>query len=55
MVKKFLNLDMWSKLVVLYMWGSLFLGKASAYVGLALGGLLLAWGLVRWIQELRHA
>ena len=48
MVKKFLNLDMWSKLVVLYMWGSLFLGKASAYVGLALGGLLLFGPRVLW-------
>ena len=48
MLKKFLNLDIWCKLVVLYLWGSLFLGKASAYVGLALGGLLLFAPRVLW-------
>jgi len=48
MLKKFLNLDIWCKLVVLYMWGSLFIGKASAYVGLALGGLLLFSPRVLW-------
>ena len=38
MLKKFLSFDNWTKLVVLYLWSSPFVGKASAYAGLALGG-----------------
>ena len=41
MLQKFLRLDNWSKLVVLFLWSGSFLGKASAYVGLAIGGLLI--------------
>jgi hypothetical protein len=48
MLKKFLSLDNWSKLVVLYMWSSQFLGKASVYCGLAVGGLLLFSARVLW-------
>src|ERR1700761_1253190 len=48
MLKKFLHADNWSKLVVLYLWSSAFLGKASVYVGLALGALLLVNARVLW-------
>jgi hypothetical protein len=48
MLKKFLHLDNWSRLVVLYLWSSEFLGKASVYVGLALGALLLVNARVFW-------
>ena len=37
MLKKFMSFDNWTKLVVLYLWSSLFIGKVSAYVGLASG------------------
>jgi hypothetical protein len=48
MLKKFLHLDNWSKMVVAYLWSSQFLGKASVYIGLALGGLLLFSTRVLW-------
>jgi hypothetical protein len=48
MLKKFGSLDNWSKLVVIFLWGSLFIGKASAYIGLALGVLLLINPRVLW-------
>ena len=48
MLKKFLHLDNWSKMVVVYLWSSQFLGKASVYIGLALGGLLLFSARVFW-------
>lgn len=48
MLKKFLSLDNWSKLVVFYMWGSQFLGKASVYLGLVVGGLLIFSTRVFW-------
>jgi O-Antigen ligase len=48
MLKKFRSFDGWSKLVVLFLWGSVFLGKASAYVGLAFGVLLLFSTRVLW-------
>ncbi len=58
MLKKFLHLDNWTKMVVLYLWSSQFLGKASVYLGLALGGLLLfsarlLWD--RWYRALTRA
>jgi hypothetical protein len=48
MVKKFLALDNWSRVVVLYLWSSQFIGKASVYVGLAVGGLLIFSARVLW-------
>jgi hypothetical protein len=48
MLKKFLSLDIWCKLVVLYLWGSLFLGKVSAYIGLAMGVAFLFSARVLW-------
>jgi O-Antigen ligase len=48
MLKKFLSFDNWTKLVVFYLWCSQFLGKASVYVGLALGGLLIFSTRVLW-------
>jgi hypothetical protein len=48
MLKKFLSLDNWSKLVVLFLWGQEFIGKASAYLGLAMGGVLLFSTGVLW-------
>jgi hypothetical protein len=48
MLSKFLKLDNWSKLVVLFMWGGMFLGKSAAYVGLAIGGLLLFDPRILW-------
>jgi hypothetical protein len=48
MLKKFMHLDNWTKMVVLYLWSSQFLGKASVYIGLALGGLLLFSARVFW-------
>ena len=48
MLKKFRSFDSWSKLVVLLLWGSVFLGKASAYVELAFGALLLFSTRVLW-------
>ncbi len=48
MLKKFLSFDNWTKLVVFYMWSSLFIGKVSAYVGLLLGGLFLFSMRVFW-------
>jgi hypothetical protein len=48
MLQKFLRLDNWSKLVVLFLWSGAFLGKASAYLGLAIGGLLIFSTRVLW-------
>ena len=48
MLQKFRNLDAWSKLTVVYLWSSIFLGKASVYIGLALGALLIFSGRVLW-------
>ena len=48
MIKKFLSLDNWTKMVVGYLWVSQFLGKASVYVGLALGGLLIFSARILW-------
>ena len=48
MLKKFLSLDNWAKLVLVYLCSSAFLGKASVYCGLAIGGLLLFSARVLW-------
>src|ERR1700739_202555 len=48
MLKKFLSFDIWTKLVVFYMWSALFIGKVSAYVGLLLGALLIFGVRVFW-------
>jgi O-Antigen ligase len=48
MLRNFHNLDSWTKLVVFYLWGSLLLGKSSAFVGLALGALLILSRSVLW-------
>ena len=48
MLKKFLYLDNWSKLAVVYLWSSQFIGKASVYIGLAMGGLLIFSARVLW-------
>ena len=41
MLKEFRSSERWTKIVVLFMWGSMLLGKASGFLGLALGILLL--------------
>jgi hypothetical protein len=48
MLKKFGSFDRWTKLVVLFLWSSVLLGKTSAYVGLAFGGLLFFSTRVLW-------
>ncbi len=48
MLKKFLNFDMWTKLVVVYLVSGLFIGKVSAYFGLLIGGLFLFSPRVLW-------
>jgi hypothetical protein len=48
MLKKFLSFDNWTKLVVLYFWSSPFVGKASVYAVLAVGGLLIFNARVLW-------
>ena len=48
MLKKFRSLDNWSKLVVVFLGSSALLGKASAYIGLAFGALLLLNPRVLW-------
>jgi hypothetical protein len=48
MLQKFGSLDNWSKLAVLFILSTTFLGKASAYLGLAMGGLLLFSTRVLW-------
>jgi hypothetical protein len=48
MLKKFMQLDGWTKMIVVYLWTSQFLGKASVYIGLAVGGLLLFNARVLW-------
>jgi hypothetical protein len=48
MLTKFRSLDGWTKVVVFFLFGPLFMGKASAYVELAFGGLLLLSTRVLW-------
>jgi hypothetical protein len=48
MLSTFRALDGWTKTVVLFMWGSVFIGKSSAYLGLAIGGVLLLSNRVLW-------
>jgi O-Antigen ligase len=48
MVKKFLSFDIWTQMVVLFLWGGAILGKFSAYVGLAIGGLLIFSARILW-------
>ncbi len=48
MVKKFFNFDVWTKMVVLFLWGGALIGKFSAYIGLAIGGLLLFSSRILW-------
>jgi hypothetical protein len=48
MLKKFLSFDIWTKLVVMYLGFSLFIGKVSAYFGLLVGGLLIFSVRVLW-------
>jgi hypothetical protein len=48
MLKKFLALDGWTKVVLFLLCGALYLGKAAAYVSLAFGGLLLFSQKLLW-------
>jgi hypothetical protein len=48
MLKKFLSFDNWTKMVVVYMWASMFIGKAAAYLGLLIGALTLFSTRVLW-------
>ena len=48
MLKKFLSFDIWTKLVFIFGFGSLFIGKVSAYFGLLIGGLLIFSVRVLW-------
>jgi hypothetical protein len=48
MLKRFLSFDIWTKLVVMYLVFSLFIGKVSAYFGLLIGGLLIFGVRVLW-------
>jgi len=48
MLKRFLSFDSWTMLLVFYLWGSQFTGKASVYIGVALGVLLLFAVRVFW-------
>ena len=48
MLKEFRSSERWTKIVVLFMWGSMLLGKASGFLGLALGILLLFDPRVLW-------
>ena len=48
MLKKFFNLDAWTKGVILYLVAGFLLGKASAYIGLLLGGLMVFSTRVLW-------
>lgn len=48
MLKKFRELDGWTKAVVLLLFGGGLIGKASAYIGLAFGGLLLLSTRLLW-------
>lgn len=49
------KMDVWTKLVIFFLWSGPFLGKASAFVGLALGPLMFLDSRVlvqRWYQGL---
>src|ERR1700722_487657 len=48
MLRYFSSLDSWTKRVVFYLWGATLLGKASAFVGVGLGALLLFSTRVLW-------
>jgi hypothetical protein len=48
MVKKFLSFDIWTKMVLVYLWSGMLLGKFSAYIGLAIGGLLIFSARIFW-------
>jgi hypothetical protein len=48
MLRKFLGLDAWTKVVLFFLFGLTFAGKASAYVELAFGGMLLLSPRVLW-------
>jgi hypothetical protein len=48
MLKEFRSSERWTKMVVVFMWGSMLLGKASGFLGLALGFLLLFNPRVLW-------
>ncbi len=48
MLRKFRELDGWSKVVLFLLCGVMFLGKASAYVTLGFGGLLLLSPRLLW-------
>jgi hypothetical protein len=53
MVKKFLSFDVWTKMVVLFLWGGALIGKFSAYVGLAIGALLIFSARILWDRWFR--
>jgi hypothetical protein len=53
MVKKFLSFDVWTKMVVLFLWGGALIGKFSAYIGLAIGGLLIFSARILWDRWFR--
>lgn len=42
------RMDNWTRLTVFFLWGSVFLGKSSAYLGLAIGALFLFDPRVLW-------
>jgi hypothetical protein len=48
MLRKLIGLDAWTKLVLFVLIGSMFAGKASVYVELAFGGLLLLSTRLLW-------
>jgi hypothetical protein len=48
MLRKLLGLDAWTKVVLFVLIGSMFVGKASVYVELAFGGLLLVSTRLLW-------
>jgi hypothetical protein len=48
MLRKFLELDGWSKVAIFLLCGVMFLGKASAYAALGIGGLLLLSPRLLW-------
>jgi hypothetical protein len=48
MLSKVLGADAWTKVVIFLLFGSMFMGKASAYVALGFGGLLLLSPRLLW-------
>ncbi len=48
MLRKLWGLDAWTKVALFLLFGSMFLGKSSAYVALAFGGLLLLSPRLLW-------